>query len=84
MNKNELDQTDYQIKGILHSIIALCVGGLIFAIFNYIAPLYAEYESADVKSCGQYEPYRGVDNVLLCKCSDNEKQVPGKCGSKYK
>jgi len=62
-------------------ITALSVGALIFAIFNYIPPLYADYQ--DAKECAPYEPAR-VNGVLYCKCSDKELQKVGKCGSKYK
>ncbi len=67
------------------TIISICLGGLVFAVFNYIAPMYAEYKSKeDVKDCAPYEPIRGKTGVLYCQCSDSERQKPGRCEDKYK
>jgi len=59
-------------------ILSICLGGLAFAIINYIAPLYSQ--SADKKECAPYEPKpRGVSGILYCECDDKINQEPGKC-----
>lgn len=78
-------------------IVTLFIISLFFALFQTLVPWYAEtfgpaeenigdklQAEKDAKSCAPYLPAeRGVTNVLYCHCSDNEKQVPGRCNEKY-
>jgi len=65
-------------------ILSLTAGGLIYALFNYIAPLYiSAEESINIKLCAPYTP-ETVNNILYCQCTKSEKQRPGKCNEKYK
>lgn len=82
---------------IIPVITTLCAIGLCLALFGTLRPWYAETFGEkeekekitfnledDVKSCYPYTPYRGKDNVLMCQCTNSEKQKPGKCNEKYK
>ena len=70
-----------KLSVMIKTILSLCVGALIFAFFNWLAPVLTGYQ--DSKECAPYKHER-VNGVLYCKCSDSEIQKPGKCGSKYK
>lgn len=54
------------------TIFALCCAAIVIFVIRLIVV-------TDAEKCGDYEPYRGKDDILMCWCSDNEKAKPGKC-----
>ena len=59
----------------------------IFAIFFELGFTFLQYayevSTRDSVACAPHKPNR-INNVLYCRCSDNESQRPGKCSEKYK